>query len=154
MSTQSAGLAVKSKQPGKRISYLMVWNTKRQSWEFPGGESDGSETPFRTAKRETKEETGINLDSASVRFTIANHDGSHHIYVVDFEFWCTERDSGTSMRHKTFQERKSKKETSDFGFVVKEGPWFIVKNFLQTEEKPNSKIINKCTRQTLSQLLF
>jgi len=153
--SQSAGLAVKCREPRKPISYLMVWNTERKSWEFPGGRRNGrKENPFKTAKRETEEETGINLDSATPRFTIANGDGSHLIYVVDFDFWCTERDSGTSMRHKTFKERDSKKETSDFGFVVKEGSMFIVKTFSQNHEKPHSKIINKCTRQTLSQLHF
>lgn len=151
MPKQSAGLAVKS----KKKSYLMVWHTQRQSWELPGGEKkDSDSTLFETAKRETEEETGINLDSATLRCTIANRDASHHIYVVDCDFWCTERDTGISMRHETFKKRESKKETSHFGFVVKEGPWFIVKNYSQTEEKPKPKIINKWTRKTLSQLRF
>lgn len=38
--------------------YLMVRHAQR-AWEFPGGRSEGNETPLETAKREFTEETGL-----------------------------------------------------------------------------------------------
>lgn len=140
------------------ISYLMVWNAVRKCWELPGGQQKkkkhDSETPLQTARRETKEETGFDLDSAPPRHIIANRDGSHHIYVVDWHFYATQSESGRSMRIDKFKNRESKSETSDFGFVVKEGDCFVVKNFSQTHKKPNSTIISQCTLNTLRQLHF
>ena len=35
-------------------------------WDFPGGGRDGAETPFQTARRETREELGLDLTEDAI----------------------------------------------------------------------------------------
>jgi 8-oxo-dGTP diphosphatase len=35
-------------------------------WKFPGGKKEFGETPFTTAVRETKEETGLDIDPTTL----------------------------------------------------------------------------------------
>lgn len=45
---------------------LMIFNRWRQEWELPGGMIEPQETPREAARRELREETGI--DTADLRF--------------------------------------------------------------------------------------
>lgn len=46
--------------PDGRI--LMVKSRLRGTWEWPAGRSDGHESPLETAHRETREETGLDIE--------------------------------------------------------------------------------------------
>ena len=47
----------------KRV--LMMWHKRLQRWMPPGGHVDENETPEDTAKRECKEETGLDVEIVS-----------------------------------------------------------------------------------------
>lgn len=47
---------------------LLLWHEKLGIWLYPGGHTEENETPYQTAIRETKEETGM-------RIKIVNTDG-------------------------------------------------------------------------------
>jgi len=47
--------------------YLMVFNTKRNGWEMPGGKIEKGEDVEKAAKREYMEEAGYEVDIVSVR---------------------------------------------------------------------------------------
>lgn len=67
--------------------FLVLKNTKRNRWEFPGGKQDKGEDLVTTAQRETKEEIGLVV--TAMRFVaeqFVNVEG------VDWlgEFWLAE----------------------------------------------------------------
>jgi 8-oxo-dGTP diphosphatase len=47
--------------------FLMVFNTKRNGWEMPGGKIECQEDIIKAAKREYAEEAGYDIDIISVR---------------------------------------------------------------------------------------
>ena len=47
---------------------LMIYNKKLGKWLQPGGHIEGDETPLDTAKREVKEETGIEFNPIGTKF--------------------------------------------------------------------------------------
>jgi 8-oxo-dGTP pyrophosphatase MutT (NUDIX family) len=48
---------------------LCVYSPARDEWETPGGAGEAGETPVETARRETREETGIDCEITDVLFT-------------------------------------------------------------------------------------
>ena len=42
-------------------------------WQFPGGDLDAGEDPLRTARRETREETGLDLGGAAPRLLLTHY---------------------------------------------------------------------------------
>ena len=66
MKRMSAGVMVFN--PAGQI--LLVKTRFRGTWEWPAGRSEGNESPLQTARRETKEESG--LDLADLRFLGVN----------------------------------------------------------------------------------
>ncbi|MDR3206374.1 MAG: NUDIX domain-containing protein [Candidatus Methanoplasma sp.] len=42
--------------------FLMVYNTKRDGWEMPGGKIEPGESPEQAAKREYEEESGHSIE--------------------------------------------------------------------------------------------
>lgn len=60
------------------------------SWSVPGGHLEFGETPEQTAKREVKEETGLNIDN--VRFGAVTNDifepeGKHYVTLWMLSNW-------------------------------------------------------------------
>lgn len=51
------------KREGKDVFILLIFHTKGKHWSFPKGHKDLNETDLETAKRELKEETGLEVDS-------------------------------------------------------------------------------------------
>lgn len=47
--------------------FLMVFNTKRNGWEMPGGKVEEGESLVDAARREFAEEAGYDIDVVSVR---------------------------------------------------------------------------------------
>ncbi len=47
---------------------LLMYNKKLNKWLQPGGHIEGKETPIETAKRETLEETGIQIEIVGPTF--------------------------------------------------------------------------------------
>lgn len=47
--------------------YLMVYNTKRNGWEMPGGHMEEDETPEEAIRREYLEESGFRLTPVARR---------------------------------------------------------------------------------------
>ncbi len=58
LSTKSSSASELSTKSSYGRKYIMVKHSERQ-WEFPGGHIEGKETPLEAAKRELKEETGL-----------------------------------------------------------------------------------------------
>jgi len=138
----------------KNPSILLVRNKNKDGWEIPGGEQENLREPLlTTAKRETLEETGLNFFHPSHKpiFTIKR--SASEIYVFYFHFWYDNDDGGHAKRMHVFKRRKHKHETSDYGFVVQENGKFVVKNFSQTELKPNHpEVFTPGTWSTLKSL--
>ena len=57
---QKAGAIIIRKQ-GDEIEALLIFRKKQQDWSFPKGHIEADETPEAAAKREVKEEAGINI---------------------------------------------------------------------------------------------
>lgn len=49
-----------------RGDHLLTWSERRGEWSSPGGWREGDEPPVTTAVRETHEESGLELDPATV----------------------------------------------------------------------------------------
>ncbi|MDD3398572.1 MAG: NUDIX hydrolase [Candidatus Methanomethylophilaceae archaeon] len=47
--------------------FLMVFNPKRKGWEMPGGSIEPGETPAEAARREFREESGMELEVLDVK---------------------------------------------------------------------------------------
>jgi 8-oxo-dGTP pyrophosphatase MutT (NUDIX family) len=58
---------------------LLLWHKRMQKWMPPGGHVDGNETPEECAKRECKEETGLDVEIIGAEqpdlFAGAEHEG-------------------------------------------------------------------------------
>lgn len=49
-----------------RGGHLLTWSERRNEWSSPGGWREGDESPVGTAVREAHEESGLDLDPATV----------------------------------------------------------------------------------------
>jgi 8-oxo-dGTP pyrophosphatase MutT (NUDIX family) len=58
---KSCGAVIYYKAGGK-IEYLLIKNRRSAHWGFPKGHIEDGETPEETARREIKEETGLDID--------------------------------------------------------------------------------------------
>ena len=92
---------------------MVVKNRRTGEWMLPGGYADGVEIPNQTGRRETREETGLNLRRSQLKRRLSRN---------GVTFYDTPKvvSRSQSQRRRTFHRRKDKRETSDYGFVVPE----------------------------------
>ncbi len=72
----------------KNRDRILLLKRKDGLWEFPGGSVEWGESPEQSARRETKEETGLkitgNLELLGITSAVYEKDGheKHSIYIV------------------------------------------------------------------------
>lgn len=112
---------------------MVVRNRRSGEWMLPGGLANLGEHSHETAKRETREESGLSL--GTVR-KVHTHD--------DVALFDAPRAVSRSHRRRvaTFHNRKDKRETSDYGFVDPHAPVLRVTSY-DGRPKERSKSFRK-----------
>jgi 8-oxo-dGTP pyrophosphatase MutT (NUDIX family) len=79
-------------------------------WMLPGGLRSGREFPNQTARRETREEAGLRLRRSQLQRKVSKNGVT--LYAAENVV-----PRSRSARRKAFHSRRTKHETSDYGFV-------------------------------------
>jgi 8-oxo-dGTP pyrophosphatase MutT (NUDIX family) len=83
----AAGLAVRAEDTGRVLMLQRGVDDEKDPaagrWEFPGGRLEDDETPVEAARREWREETGLELPDGEVTDHWVSHDGIYHGYVLE-----------------------------------------------------------------------
>ena len=94
MPRQSAGILL-YRRSGKRLEVLLVhpggpfWRNKdRAAWSIPKGEFHDGEEPLAAAKREVREETGLDLDGQFLALTSRKQPNGKIVHVWALEGEC------------------------------------------------------------------
>ena len=83
---RGAGIALFREEPQGTFSVLLgkrKYNPGKGQWSFPGGKAKRKEIPFEAAKREFREETGVNLEELKPIYI------SHIRTLIPFFDWDT-----------------------------------------------------------------
>ena len=143
------------------LKYLVVLSKHDKKWMLPGGEVDKPPRDIKNKKedineyygaiRELQEESGyiINTDDdlKSIRLKYIKHKSDHEwiLYVGEKNF----KDLEKIQRNKIFNSRETTNETSDYGFLKKDG---IVYNY--SGEKKKNQLLRGDIDDTVKQKLF
>jgi len=97
---RGAGIALFREEPEGTFSLLLgerKYNPGKGQWSFPGGKADRGESPLEAAKREFREETGVNLDLfkpayiSHIRTLIPFFDWDTFIFSTTFHMGFTQK---------------------------------------------------------------
>jgi ASC-1-like (ASCH) protein/8-oxo-dGTP pyrophosphatase MutT (NUDIX family) len=64
-------LLLRTRRPGSPVQLRSVYGGR--PWQFPGGNTDAGEDPLETARRETAEETGLQLGQGQPRLLLTHY---------------------------------------------------------------------------------
>ena len=130
MSVQNHNIAVKSLVFNQQQEVLLVKRSNTDvhgpgKWEIPGGRLDPGENPFEGLKRETKEETGIEiLVGRPLAVDYFTRDDGQAITMIIFECQQTAGEVKLSEEHSNFAwlplEQARKQITSEMMIIFQQ----------------------------------